>query len=454
MWFRRKNIDQTTPAADLSDSDRVLVAQGDSPVAKWALLSAFTDAVKGLLGTAADYDIGTSGAKLGLLNTANTYSAAQTFSVAPVFNALPTGTAVSAVGDPNTLAARDAAGIIFSDYFHARNLGYGWVQIGSGDATQTGLIGWFTPADVRLGYMGFSVTDVGLNLENGANFFVTGGHCRLDATGYLNWGSTFGSTGYGLRINSGALQFKNSGGAWRDVATSTGITDASDAAAGSVGEYISAQTTGASATVTVSIASPAVVTWGTIPYKGKISSGANWTAPIVFSTTDALPTGLTASTVYWIIGSSISGNTHQVATSIANALAGTAIVTTGSQSGTHTGVASRPMTTDTAADVVVMQLPAGDWDVFGNIANLPAGSTVISYGLGWTHTVSATAPISPNNGAFVSQVGGAAGIGVTGTVGSQRINVSTATPVYLGGKVSFTISTLNSTGFIGARRKH
>jgi hypothetical protein len=36
----------------------------------------------------------------------------------------------------------------------------------------------------------------------------------LDASQYLNFGSTTGSTGYGIRDNSGTIEYKNSGGAW------------------------------------------------------------------------------------------------------------------------------------------------------------------------------------------------------------------------------------------------
>ena len=40
--------------------------------------------------------------------------------------------------------------------------------------------------------------------------------------GYLNAGGTHGSTGYGIRNNSGTMQFKNSGGSWTDFVTAGG----------------------------------------------------------------------------------------------------------------------------------------------------------------------------------------------------------------------------------------
>lgn len=79
-------------------------------------------------------------------------------------------------------------------------------------------------------------------------------------------------------------------------------------------------------TVTITIASPGVVTW--------TSHGLKGGQKIQLTTTGTLPTGLTAATTYYVIP--VNANTFQLATSYANAQAGTAINTTGSQSGTHT----------------------------------------------------------------------------------------------------------------------
>lgn len=79
-------------------------------------------------------------------------------------------------------------------------------------------------------------------------------------------------------------------------------------------------------TVTISIASPGVVT--------KTSHGLLGYERVHLTTTGALPTGLSANTDYWVIY--VDVNTFRLATSLDNALAGTAINTSGSQSGTHT----------------------------------------------------------------------------------------------------------------------
>ena len=92
------------------------------------------------------------------------------------------------------------------------------------------------------------------------------------------------------------------------------------------------------ATVTMTIATPCVVTWTGSPMRSR--------APIVFSTSGALPTGITAGTTYYVArGASpaenaVWGNTFSLATSAANAASNTLVNTTGSQSGTHTATSS------------------------------------------------------------------------------------------------------------------
>lgn len=79
-----------------------------------------------------------------------------------------------------------------------------------------------------------------------------------------------------------------------------------------------------STTITVTIATPGVVSW--------TAHGLENGDPVVFTTTGALPTGLTASTTYYVV--SKATDTFQIAATIG----GSAINTTGSQSGVHTGI--------------------------------------------------------------------------------------------------------------------
>lgn len=82
-----------------------------------------------------------------------------------------------------------------------------------------------------------------------------------------------------------------------------------------------------SSVVTITIATPGVVTW----FSG--SHGMTGNEPIVFTTTGALPTGLTAGTTYYVLAAGITATTFRVAATPG----GTAIDTTGAQSGIHTG---------------------------------------------------------------------------------------------------------------------
>lgn len=84
------------------------------------------------------------------------------------------------------------------------------------------------------------------------------------------------------------------------------------------------------ATVTVTIATPGVMTWTA---HGLVSGHK-----LQLTTTGALPTGLAVSTTYWV--TVIDANTFNLSSSLANAQAATFIATSGSQSGVHTAVAA------------------------------------------------------------------------------------------------------------------
>lgn len=88
-------------------------------------------------------------------------------------------------------------------------------------------------------------------------------------------------------------------------------------------------------TVTVTIASPAVVSW--------TAHGFAVGDVVTFSTTGALPTGLSSSLNYYVSLDNFGANSFRVAASEAAALAGTgSIVTTGSQSGVQTAYKFAP----------------------------------------------------------------------------------------------------------------
>ncbi len=79
-----------------------------------------------------------------------------------------------------------------------------------------------------------------------------------------------------------------------------------------------------SGTVTMTIASPAVVT--------QVAHGLKAGSPVSFSTTGALPTGVTANTTYYVIAAGLTADAFQFSATVG----GTAINSSGGQSGVHT----------------------------------------------------------------------------------------------------------------------
>jgi hypothetical protein len=217
----------------------------------------------------------------------------------------------------------------------------------------------------------------------------------------------------------------------------SGTATNDNAAAGKVGEYVESSGQG-SGTATITIASPAVITFAGHTFNG--------VAAIVFSTTGALPTGMTAGTTYYTLAGTVAGSPFSIATSAANALAGTAINTTGSQSGTQTANASIALATGVTIDMAAISLSAGDWDIWLTADLSPASTTVnantdISIG-----EASATRPPAPNsrltrlppftgNGQPLTVIAGpyrASIAGVTSYFGVVRANFSVSTFNYLG----------------------
>jgi hypothetical protein len=104
-----------------------------------------------------------------------------------------------------------------------------------------------------------------------------------------------------------------------------------------------------SATFTVTIATPGVITQN--------GHGLQVGDPVVPTTSGALPTGYTAGTEYYVTNRAT--NTYQLATTIANALAGTGIATSGSQSGTHTMTALTGV--QQQSDIYAVDSSANTW---------------------------------------------------------------------------------------------
>lgn len=238
--------------------------------------------------------------------------------------------------------------------------------------------------------------------------------------------------------------------------TSNGITGVTTGLApnvGIVGEVIGDKvfTSDTTATITVTIAAPGVVTWTTHGFSSVIPQ------PVVFTTTIALPTGITSGTVYYTVPSSVTANTFQIATSIANAYVPTPITTSGSQSGAHTGTAGCALANTTAIDVTGLSLTAGDWNVWGQVVWTLGTTTTwtkLESSISQTTATLATAgAVRGTSYQLQAQVSAAATNGTTTVLLPQTyVNVSALTTIFMPVKAAFAISTAVASGFLFARR--
>lgn len=139
-----------------------------------------------------------------------------------------------------------------------------------------------------------------------------------------------------------------------------GQTAGTAAAAGTVGQLIYG-------TVTQSVASPITITYGTSPNINCTNTFSTVVPqPVTLATTGSLPTGFSTTTVYWTIPSTITGSVIQLASSVANALAGTAITFSGG-SGTQTLIPGCLTANNALINVTGLPLTAGAWLCWGQV---------------------------------------------------------------------------------------
>lgn len=113
------------------------------------------------------------------------------------------------------------------------------------------------------------------------------------------------------------------------------------------------------------------------------------------------------------------------------------------------------LATGTAKTITSISLTAGDWDVEGNV-NFTAGSATVVAGAYFGGGISLTNNTLPTDGSEVP-VGIPAIVTTSFLAGEglpcKRVNVSTATTVYLVGEATFSAGTVGGYGSITARRK-
>lgn len=156
-------------------------------------------------------------------------------------------------------------------------------------------------------------------------------------------------------------------------------------------------------TTTMTIANPGVFT--------KVSHGLVAGDRVYFTTTGALPTGLSALTVYYVIAAGLTADAFQLSTTAG----GSAIVTSGTQSGTHTLVFS-PYETGAVSSTTFKIPDNGDYVLSGRKpGSTEFGSIGVAYG-SKTHTLAAseipahTHPVSdPGHSHNIPRFGGGSG---------------------------------------------
>jgi hypothetical protein len=235
------------------------------------------------------------------------------------------------------------------------------------------------------------------------------------------------TNGTGFGCNSGIA----TSGANANITSLTGLSTPLSVAQGGTGVTSS---TGSGAVVlgTSPTISGATITTGSInntPIGATTANTGRFTTVVATST-------ITPSTTSGIVGTTLADSAN------AGSL-GEFITATG------TGVSA---TNGAATNVTSISLTAGDWDVWGSVQCVAAGSTIIQACFGSVSTVSATHPAAPNYGGMAG-MSLSAGSLVTVTTPMQRINVSTTTTVFLVGSTNFTTSTETYTGSIWARRR-
>lgn len=159
--------------------------------------------------------------------------------------------------------------------------------------------------------------------------------------------------------------------------------------------------------------------------------------PAAAKVTSLVATGtITPSTTSGIVGTTLADNAQ--AGSVGEYVSSTVL------SG-----AAVSLTSTNAANITSIALTAGDWDIWGSaVYNFSVGASQIQ---AWISTTSATPPTSPNNGAYVTEIGGTYNTGSTLVAGRMRLNISSTTTVYLSAFSGFA-GTGSAYGFIGARR--
>lgn len=269
----------------------------------------------------------------------------------------------------------------------------------------------------------------------------------------------FGSFNYGFRSDQGTFTgdaIHLGTGQTIGAAGTAGVpvqasATNNNAPAGYVGEYLSnSSDVTITNTVTITIATPAVITQTAHGYKAL--------TPVYFHSTGALPTGINAFTTYYITAGTVTANTYQLSTTLALALAGTSIATSGTQSGVQSSNAGDILSSGGNFDVIGLQLNAGDYDCQAMGALSYGGSTSVTLLNGWLGTAGASIlPTTPTNifaTAAKTETLPTATIAPNDTIvtGTLRVSLAASGMAVFSVNNTYTASTMSVSGSLRCRR--
>ncbi len=100
---------------------------------------------------------------------------------------------------------------IYADNGDVTNAYGVYIKDFGGSGTITNNYGLFQTSSNQTNYF---AGNVGIGDSSPDHTLDVAGNIGLDASGYINFGDTDGSSGYGFRDNAGTLEYKNSGGSW------------------------------------------------------------------------------------------------------------------------------------------------------------------------------------------------------------------------------------------------
>ena len=119
---------------------------------------------------------------------------------------------------------------------------------------------------------------------------------------------------------------------------------------------------------------------------------------------------------------------------------------------TVTSGAAVTLTSNTAVPITTTSLPAGDYDVWGTVVFVPAGSTTVSsLAVGINIANNAALPVAPAGGYAQIVASLSTGSQQALPVNQSRVNVTTATSIYLMADSAFGTSTMTAYGILEAR---